>query len=106
MAAKPGTISPAVGSRDLEEPSSLIPTPRSSEEHVFRIEESRKLGVVSSIFLILNKMIGTGSQSIHLALSAQDQKQWDNIYRSFLYAIGHFCLNWLSRIISNALGNR
>ena len=65
MAAKSGTISPAVESRDPEEPSSLLPTPRSSEEQVFRIEESRKLGVISSMFLILNKMIGTGSESLH-----------------------------------------
>lgn len=36
----------------------------SSEEgvRVFRFAESRKLGVTSSVFLILNKMIGTGSQ--------------------------------------------
>lgn len=64
MAAKPETISSAVESRDPEEPSALIPTSRDSEEQVFRIEESRKLGVTSSVFLILNKMIGTGSQSI------------------------------------------
>lgn len=29
---------------------------------VFRFTGSRKLGVTSSLFLILNKMIGTGSQ--------------------------------------------
>ena len=30
-------------------------------EEVYKFDESRKLGVTSSIFLILNKMIGTGS---------------------------------------------
>ena len=30
-------------------------------EVVYKFDESRKLGVTSSIFLILNKMIGTGS---------------------------------------------
>ena len=34
--------------------------------HVYRIDESNKLGIRSSIFLILNKMIGTGSQFILL----------------------------------------
>lgn len=32
------------------------------DENVYHFEESRKLGVTSSVFLILNKMIGTGSQ--------------------------------------------
>lgn len=31
-------------------------------EQVFAYDESRKLGVTSSVFLILNKMIGTGSE--------------------------------------------
>lgn len=65
MVAKSGTTSPAAESRDPEEPSTLLPASRSSEEQVFRIEESRKLGVISSMFLILNKMIGTGSELIH-----------------------------------------
>jgi len=30
-------------------------------EEVYRFDESRKLGVTSAVFLILNKMIGTGS---------------------------------------------
>ena len=30
-------------------------------EEVYQFDESRKLGVTSSVFLILNKMIGTGS---------------------------------------------
>ena len=34
---------------------------RIAGEEVFQFEESRKLGVTSSVFLILNKMIGTGS---------------------------------------------
>lgn len=29
---------------------------------MFRFKDSRKLGVTSAVFLILNKMIGTGSK--------------------------------------------
>ena len=32
-------------------------------EVVYKFDESQKLGITSSIFLILNKMIGTGSMS-------------------------------------------
>lgn len=32
------------------------------EEQLFRFKDSRKLGVTSAVFLILNKMIGTGSK--------------------------------------------
>lgn len=31
------------------------------DEQVFQYDDSRKLGITSSVFLILNKMIGTGS---------------------------------------------
>ena len=107
MAAKPRTISSTIESRDPEEPSALIQTPRSSEEQVFKIQESRKLGVTSSVFLILNKMIGTGSQSNSFrALVAGEQDPRNNLLRSFLHAIGHFCLNRLGGIISDALGHR
>lgn len=34
---------------------------RSADEVVYEYEDSRKLGITSSVFLILNKMIGTGS---------------------------------------------
>lgn len=30
------------------------------EEETFKIDESRKIGVTGAVFLILNKMIGTG----------------------------------------------
>jgi len=33
------------------------------EEQKYAFEDSRKLGVTGSVFLILNKMIGTGSKS-------------------------------------------
>lgn len=33
-----------------------------TDEQVFQYDDSRKLGIVSSVFLILNKMIGTGSK--------------------------------------------
>lgn len=34
-------------------------------EEIFAYDDSRKLGITSSIFLILNKMIGTGSKSAY-----------------------------------------
>lgn len=48
-----------------EETSPMSGSSRSSNvegAQVFRFAESRKLGVTSSLFLILNKMIGTGSK--------------------------------------------
>lgn len=32
------------------------------EEQQFKLAESRKIGVTGAVFLILNKMIGTGSK--------------------------------------------
>lgn len=32
------------------------------DQQVFQYDESRKLGITSAVFLILNKMIGTGSR--------------------------------------------
>ncbi|KAL7274661.1 hypothetical protein RUND412_002424 [Rhizina undulata] len=46
------------GDGDQSPPS--YPSSAAEEEQVFRFGESRKLGVTSSVFLILNKMIGTG----------------------------------------------
>lgn len=46
-----------------DEETVLISGTSSAEgTQIFRFAESRKLGVTSSLFLILNKMIGTGSQ--------------------------------------------
>lgn len=46
-----------------EETAPITGSPTVEGAQVFRFAESRKLGVTSSLFLILNKMIGTGSQS-------------------------------------------
>ncbi|MCJ1468578.1 hypothetical protein MMC07_007207 [Pseudocyphellaria aurata] len=43
-----------------EETSPISGSPSVESAQVFRFDESRKLGVTSSLFLILNKMIGTG----------------------------------------------
>lgn len=48
-------------------------------EQVFAYDESRKLGITSSVFLILNKMIGTGSEC---------HPQW---IRSESYVTDHTC---------------
>lgn len=50
-------------------------------EHVYRIEESQKLGITSSIFLILNKMIGTGSQFVPALTSFEKIRH--NFYLQF-----------------------
>lgn len=54
--------------RLLRDGESAAPSGSSDPEgaQVYRIEESHKLGITSSIFLILNKMIGTGSQFVLL----------------------------------------
>lgn len=44
------------GDRDVPAYSS-----ETSSEAVYHYDDSRKLGVTSAVFLILNKMIGTGS---------------------------------------------
>ena len=45
-----------------EETVPISGTSSAESAQVFRFDDSRKLGVTSSLFLILNKMIGTGSQ--------------------------------------------
>lgn len=42
-------------------PDDVVSDTASSDAQVFEYDDSRKLGVTSSVFLILNKMIGTGS---------------------------------------------
>lgn len=57
--------SPSVSPNEVAEDDETTPIFGSSSvegAQVFRFAESRKLGVTSSLFLILNKMIGTGSQ--------------------------------------------
>ena len=43
--------------------------PGVQKQEVYQFKEARKLGVTSSVFLILNKMIGTGSKYIPLISS-------------------------------------
>lgn len=55
----------SLSASEVEPDSETSPISGSSSvenAQVFRYAESRKLGVTSSLFLILNKMIGTGSQ--------------------------------------------
>ncbi|KAA8910684.1 high-affinity methionine permease [Sphaerosporella brunnea] len=42
------------------EPLTAAPAYTTDDEQTFEFEDSRKLGITSSVFLILNKMIGTG----------------------------------------------
>lgn len=45
-----------------EKGTSAGPEGSVADEQVFQYDDSQKLGIVSSVFLILNKMIGTGSK--------------------------------------------
>lgn len=77
--------------RLLRDGDFVAPSSSSDPEtaHVYRIDESRKLGIRSSIFLILNKMIGTGSQFFplwtlsFLHTSDPDQKDRHNLCLQF-----------------------
>lgn len=66
--AGPDTVTETTGSlspnevRVDEETSPMSGSSSVEGAQVFRFAESRKLGVTSSLFLILNKMIGTGSK--------------------------------------------
>lgn len=42
-------------------PPPIYTTESQGENHTYAYSDSRKLGVTGSVFLILNKMIGTGS---------------------------------------------
>lgn len=42
------------------------------DEQAFKFSESRKIGVTGAVFLILNKMIGTGSE----CLAGQGYSPW------------------------------
>jgi hypothetical protein len=52
-----------------EETAPLLGNATIQDEQVFQIAESRKIGVTGAVFLILNKMIGTGSMASFLFLS-------------------------------------
>lgn len=56
-----GESSPRNATVQDEDTLSASGSSRLEGAQVFRYAESRKLGVTSSVFLILNKMIGTGS---------------------------------------------
>lgn len=63
------------------------------DEQVFHFEESRKLGIMSSVFLILNKMIGTGSRFLRIVLCGCDSLT----SVSFLNTFWNLCSNWECR---------
>ena len=59
---------PEIESRNdaTSDTKALTDDTKSTDEEVFEYEDSRKLGITSSVFLILNKMIGTGSGAPHI----------------------------------------
>lgn len=63
-----GDTSPKVGeqhssalARDDDSPPDYA-SGQVQDEQAFKFSESRKIGVTGAVFLILNKMIGTGSE--------------------------------------------
>ena len=52
--------SPVLGDNDTAPPPHA--PSQVGEDHTYSYTDSRKLGVTGSVFLILNKMIGTGSK--------------------------------------------
>lgn len=63
------------------------PDSSGTNEEVFKYDESRKLGTVSAMFLILNKMIGTGSKSSPQASALCGGFSNRNMCASFLNTI-------------------
>lgn len=68
MADHKGGPSPKVGeqygsasARDDDSPPDYA-SGQVQDEQAFKFSESRKIGVTGAVFLILNKMIGTGSE--------------------------------------------
>lgn len=51
-----GDVKPDLASGELDSASASL-----AGEETYAFDDSRKLGITSSVFLILNKMIGTGS---------------------------------------------
>jgi len=45
-------------------------------QEVYEFSDTRKLGVTSAVFLILNKMIGTGSEYTYLFQSARGHRAY------------------------------
>jgi hypothetical protein len=54
--------------KDVNETTPLLATTTIEDEQIFQLPESRKMGVTGAVFLILNKMIGTGSTKPGLLL--------------------------------------
>ena len=71
------------------------------EENTYAYDDSRKLGITGSVFLILNKMIGTGSTSITTHIPAMAY-----IHLSFLYTLWNLRGNWIGGRVLVFMGNR
>ncbi len=41
-------------------------------EQVYQIDESKKLGVNTAVFLIVNVMVGTGNEAVHITTALWD----------------------------------
>lgn len=66
MADKKGYVAPdginPISTRGEGDASPSLNDARFEDEQQFKLAESRKIGVTGAVFLILNKMIGTGSK--------------------------------------------
>ena len=66
----------------------------------FAFTEDRKIGVTGAVFLILNKMIGTGSKLRYL------QNTRTKLIISLLHAIGYFRSYRIRRRLSHVMDHR
>lgn len=68
----------------------------------YEYDESRKLGIMGSAFIILNKMIGTGSECCASIISDWDIADLCSIF----YAIGYLCRDGVSGRLLHPLDSR
>jgi hypothetical protein len=89
--------------KNLSSTEAIRPQEETRDVQHFAYTDKRKLGIWGSVFLILNKMIGTGSKSfIFLAASA---RKIQGIHSdSLLHAIGHFRRHRIRWRVSRSLG--
>ncbi len=58
---------------DCSPPVPEIPKRSSGEnEQVYQIDEFKKLGVTTTVLLIVNKTVGTGNEAVHITTALWD----------------------------------
>jgi hypothetical protein len=104
MATHPDPDIKKTGTQVVDEQGGSTPPqydePEIQEENTYAYDDSRKLGVTGAVFLILNKMIGTGSMYI-------SRRMWLQLTSgSFLHTVWHLRCNWVGWCILVSMGHR